>query len=94
MNQPLPAPPAHNGVSLQRAKILARLRVGPATKEQLQTEMFVPDPTVRIHELREEGHDIATRWIDRVNPDGSINRVALYVLRGKDDRQPNLFPKA
>jgi len=86
-----PARP-YNGISMQRTAILARLQRGPATGAQLQAECNAPDPTARIHELRTEGHDIATHWIDQVNPDGSVNRVALYVLRAKDDRQLELIP--
>ena len=82
----------YNGIAIQRAAILERLTKGPATGVQLQTECHVPDPTARIHELRTEGHQIDTRWTDQANPDGSVNRVALYVLRGRDDRQLELFP--
>lgn len=86
------APRPYNGIAMQRAAILARLSQSPATGAQLQAECNAPDPTARIHELRTEGHDIATHWIDQVNPDGSVNRVALYVLREKDERQLELIP--
>jgi hypothetical protein len=81
----------YNGTSLQRAAILSRLEKGNATGAQLQLECNAPDPTARIHELRTQGHDIETAWIDQVNPDGSINSVGLYVLRVKDTRQSELF---
>lgn len=87
-------PRPYNGIAIQRATILARLGHGPATGAQLQAECSAPDPTARIHELRTEGHDIATQWTDCVNSDGSVNRVALYVLRVKDDRQSDLFSTA
>ena len=82
----------YNGIAIQRAAILERLTKGPATGVQLQTECHVPDPTARIHELRTEGHQIDTQWVDQAKPDGSVNRVALYVLRVKDDRQLELIP--
>lgn len=88
------AQPTYNGVSVQRSRILTRLEHAPATGAQLQLECNVPDPTARIHELRTDGHLIDTHWTDQTNPDGSINRVALYVLRVKDGRQPDLFPEA
>lgn len=69
---------------------MARLQQGPATGAQLQTECNAPDPTARIHELRSEGHLIETRWIDHPNADGTVNRVALYVLLVKDTRQREL----
>jgi len=89
-----PTPRPHNGIATQRAAILARLAKGPATGAQLQAECSAPDPTARIHELRTEGHAIDTHWTDQSNPDGSVNRVALYVLRVKDDRQLELIPSA
>lgn len=85
-------PRPYNGIATQRAAILARLSKGPATGAQLQAECSAPDPTARIHELRTEGHAIDTHWTDQSNPDGSVNRVALYVLRVKDDRQLELIP--
>ena len=87
-----PTPRPYNGIAIQRAAILARLGQGPATGAQLQAECNAPDPTARIHELRTEGHLIDTLWTDQANPDGSVNRVALYVLRSKDDRQLELIP--
>jgi Helix-turn-helix domain len=81
----------YNGTGLQRAAIIARLERGTATGAQLQKECNSPDPTARIHELRAQGHDIETCWIDQINPDGSTNRVGLYVLRVKDTRQSELF---
>jgi hypothetical protein len=92
MNNDHPTPSlAYNGISIQRPAILARLEKSPATGAQLQHECNAPDPTARIHELRTQGHDIETTWIDQVNPDGSINNVGLYVLRVKDTRQSELF---
>lgn len=80
----------YNGIATQRAAILARLERGPATGAQLQSECNAPDPTRRIHELRQAGHLIATTPIAQENPDGTINTVGLYVLRVKDTRQEEL----
>jgi hypothetical protein len=82
---------AYNGISMQRAAILARLQQSSAAGAVLQSECNAPDPTARIHELRTQGHDIETTWINQVNADGSVNRVGLYVLRVKDTRQSELF---
>lgn len=84
-----PARP-YNGIAAQRAAILAALQQSPATGAQLQDRCNAPDPTARIHELRCAGHQIDRQWTEHINPDGSVNRVALYVLRGKDDRQSEL----
>ena len=93
MQEAIPAPRVrpYNGISTQRAAILARLARSSATGAQLQADCIAPDPTARIYELRKEGHDIETRRVDHVNPDGSVNRVALYVLTVKDSRQHTLF---
>jgi len=89
---PSQKPRPYNGIAPQRAAILARLCQGPATGAQLQAECNAPDPTARIHELRTEGQLIDTRWTEQTNPDVSVNRVALYVLRTKDVRQLELIP--
>ena len=83
-------PRPYNGIAAQRAAILARLQQGPATGAQLQAECHSPDPTARIHELRSDGHPIATHMVDHVNPDGTVNRVGLYVLNRRDTRQAEL----
>jgi hypothetical protein len=87
INTPPPTARPYNGIATQRAAILARLQQGPATGAQLQSECHAPDPTARIHELRNEGNAIATHWTNQPNPDGTINRVALYVLQVLDTRQ-------
>ena len=84
----------YNTIATQRAAILARLGKGPATGAQLQAECTAPNPSRRIHELRNEGHEIASQPFDQVNPDGSVNRVALYVLSVQDRRQRDLFKPA
>lgn len=80
----------YNGIATQRAAILAALQQSPATGAQLQTLCNAPDPTARIHELRTAGHQIETQWTDRRNPDGTVNSVALYVLRGRHSPQQEL----
>lgn len=80
----------YNGIEGQRLAILHRLASGPATVEQLSTDCNAPDPRARVHELRGDGHRIETQMIDRTNPDGSVNRVGLYVLSVTDNRQCEL----
>lgn len=82
--------PRYNGIEGQRLAILHRLTKGPATVEQLSTDCNAPDPRARVHELRCDGHRIETQMIDRTNPDGSVNRVGLYVLSVTDNRQCEL----
>ena len=84
---PLP----YNRAAAQRASILARLAVGPATAEQLMADCNVPCPTKRLSELRRLGYPIHTDDADRLNTGGSVNRVGLYSLEASEPRQPDLF---
>lgn len=90
MDKTANTPPRYNGIEGQRLAILNRLASGPATVEQLSTDCNAPDPRARVHELRCDGHRIETQMIDRTNPDGSVNRVGLYVLSVTDNRQCEL----
>jgi hypothetical protein len=90
MDKPTNTPPRYNGIEGQRLAILHRLASGPATVDQLSTDCNAPDPRARVHELRSDGHRIETQMIDRTNPDGSVNRVGLYVLSVTDTRQCEL----
>lgn len=90
MDKPTNTPPRYNGIEGQRLAILHRLASGPATVDQLSTDCNAPDPRARVHELRCDGHRIETQKIDRTNPDGSVNRVGLYVLSVTDTRQCEL----
>ena len=90
MDKPTNTPRPYNGIEGQRLAILCRLAKGPATVEQLTTDCNAPYPRARVHELRGDGHRIETQMIDRANPDGSVNRVGLYVLTTMDTRQCEL----
>lgn len=83
---------AYFGIALQRTAILERLANGPATFRQLVDELNIPDPRARIHELRGKGGFlIDSHKVDQVNPDGTVNRVNLYALHGKNALQSDLF---
>ena len=55
----------------QRARILARLKIGPATTQELRDELCIMHPAGRVLELRQRNEIITTRL---------PNRVARYVL--------------
>jgi hypothetical protein len=80
----------YNGIKGQRLAILQRLASGPATVAQLGSDCHAPDPRKRISELRRAGHQIDTTPTERTNPDGSVNRIGVYVLRVTDTRQCEL----
>ena len=58
--------------SVQRQRILARLRIGPATTQELRDELRTMHPSGRIMELRRQGHEILTVRLP--------SRVARYIL--------------
>jgi hypothetical protein len=80
----------YNTTKRQRLAILQRLASGPATVDELVSDCHAPDPRKRISDLRRAGHRIDTTPHDRTNPDGSVNRVGLYVLSVTDNRQCEL----
>jgi hypothetical protein len=90
MDKPTNTPPRYNDTKGQRLAIMHRLARGPATVEQLFTDCNAPDPRKRVSELRRHGHPIKTNKTDRTNPDGSVNRVGVYVLDVTDNRQCEL----
>ena len=65
--------------AVQRARILARLRIGPATTLQLRDELRIMHPGGRICELRQLGFEIISRRL----PSG----MAEYFLVGREVRR-------
>ena len=62
--------------AVQRARILARLRIGSATTLQLRNELHIMHPAARIMELRDLGLPILTHRL----PSG----MAEYHLVGRE----------
>lgn len=66
----------------QRARILERLREGPADTLSLRCDLSVLMPAPRILELKQRGFLIETHRISVIDDNGTLHRgVALYVLR-------------
>lgn len=61
-------------------RILARLRRGPLTPLEAMREGLGMRLGARILELRERGHEIETKHVEVTNADGTVSRVARYVL--------------
>ena len=55
----------------QRARILARLRIGPATTQELRDELCIMHPAGRVLELRQRNEILTVRL---------KNRMARYIL--------------
>ncbi|MDR6575152.1 helix-turn-helix domain-containing protein [Pseudomonas extremaustralis] len=66
----------------QRARILERLRQGPADTLSIRCDLSVLMPAPRILELKQRGFLIETHRISVIDDNGTLHRgVALYVLR-------------
>lgn len=83
-----------NTARAQRERVLARLKVGPATAAALMRECYCPSPTKRLSELRRQGWLIRSEWIELREPDGSVSPATLYSLPADaDPAQLHLFPE-
>lgn len=85
----------YNNAAQQRARILRRLRMGTATRPELERECNAPSVTKRISELRAigrcEGWRIDSEQINVTAPDGGVNVATVYRLSEDDGAQPDLF---
>ena len=73
-----------NSVFSQRLKILGWFKASPSlTTEQARCELGIMHPAGRIGELRKRGYDILTYWADYPTADGSLHRMAKYVLMSR-----------
>jgi hypothetical protein len=79
---PTPQPATHrNSAASQRARIIDRLQLGPASTIDIRCDQDVLAVGVRIHELRNLGYRIDTIWTHQETHSGQVHRVAKYVLR-------------
>ena len=74
--------PNHStSVRAQRARILERLRKGPANTLSIRHDLSVLMPAPRILELRQLGFAIETHRISVIDDNGTVHHgVGLYVL--------------
>jgi hypothetical protein len=75
---------AVNDTSLgaQRQRLLSHLRHDSIDTITARRELNIMHPAMRVKELREAGHNIATIRVDRHDTEGRKHRqVALYVLQ-------------
>lgn len=67
----------------QRQRLLNHLRSDSIDTITARRELNIMHPAMRVKELREAGHNIATILVDRRDTEGRKHRqVALYVLQG------------
>lgn len=84
----------YNNTAAQRARILDRLRRGPASRLALESECGVSCATKRISELRRAGWLIDSAWLEGTAPDGSATLTTLYCLIEPNSSQADLFEAA
>lgn len=71
-----------NTAKAQCMRILAYLYTKPLDTLSARKELDVMHPAARVMELRNQGIEIKTIWIDRASDCGKIHRIACYVLDG------------
>lgn len=70
-----------NNTQAQRIRLLDYLRTQSIDTLTARRELDILMPATCIFELRKQGYDIRTIWVDRVTDCGKTHRVACYVLR-------------
>ncbi|MCD7096907.1 helix-turn-helix domain-containing protein [Stenotrophomonas sp. MMGLT7] len=76
--------------SRQNERLLAALKQRPMTAAEIWRDLGIARASARVHDLRNEGHDIVSTPITVPNRDGEPCRVAQYRLA---DAQLNLLPQ-
>lgn len=67
--------------SAQRARLLARLQLGPVDTLTARSELNILMPAARIKELKERGHPIRAQRINMTDEQGRTHHgIALYYL--------------
>lgn len=67
--------------SAQRARLLARLQLGPVDTLTARSELNILMPAARIKELKEHGHPIRAQRISMTDEQGRTHQgIALYYL--------------
>lgn len=71
----------NTSASAQRARLLARLQVGPIDTLTARSELNILMPAARIKELKERGHPIFAQRITLADEQGRTHHgIALYYL--------------
>ena len=71
---------SRNSAHAQRVLLLRELHIRPVTTLDARSGLGICHPGARIMELRESGYSIITFWAVGCTADGSLHRIAKYVL--------------
>lgn len=69
-----------NTAAAQRRRVLEHLKYSTLTTLQARS-MGIMHPAARCMELRRQGHEITTEWVNEYCPGGVRHRVAKYSLK-------------
>ncbi len=70
-----------NSAENQRAKILKHIRTnGSLTTLEAREELGIMHPGGRVMELRKQGFEIETHWINEVDTAGKEHRTGRYLF--------------
>ncbi len=72
--------PRDNSAKAQRVRLLDALRTGSVDTIHAYRNLDILHVPRRIFELRQQGHNISTTWMDRVTEQGKAHRVGVYAL--------------
>lgn len=67
----------------QRHRLMTALRRYAVTTFEAMRLLDIYHPPARIKELRQEGHDIQTVWVNALTEAQKPHRVGMYVLRNQ-----------
>lgn len=71
----------NTSANAQRARLLARLQLGPIDTLTARSELNILMPAARIKELKERGHPIRAQRISMTDEQGRTHQgIALYYL--------------
>lgn len=74
-----------NSSEAQRRRLLTALQRGSITTLEARRELDILHPAGRVMELRRQGIEIDTAWIEQPTDEGRLHRVAHYILAIKGD---------
>lgn len=70
-----------NDAATQRQRLLAAFRLFPVSTFEASRFLDCYHVAGRVKELRAEGHEIETHWVDAETEAGVIHRIGRYALR-------------
>lgn len=84
--------PTDESAASQGCRIVDHLKkFGKLTTLEARSVLGIMNPAQRVSELRKGGKPIDTEWAFQPDETGAVHRVAAYVWRSGEARQPDLL---